>query len=142
MTLQPDEFVPQVNKRVKELRDAKRKGKDAGEEVFKAHAYLQKAGDVKAEYDGFEIGKVLVTKHELTTAQQGWEMAISWALHMDPDSVTGQEVRDVERKSEKKEQSKKSKAESTAKNAKKAQEKAAEASLAAEKAQKELAASQ
>lgn len=141
MTLQPDEFVPQVNKRVKELRDAKRKGKDAGEEVFAAHAYLQKAGDVKAEYDGFEIGKSLVAKHGLTTAQQGWEMAVSWALHMDPDSIEGQKVRDVERKAEKKEQSKSKKAESTAKKAKKAQERAAAASLAAEEAQKELAAS-
>jgi ParB family chromosome partitioning protein len=133
MTLKPDEFVPQVNKRVKEIRDAKRKGKDAGPEEFQAHAYLQKAGDVKAEFDGFE--------HGLTTAQQGWDMAISWCLHMDPDSQEGQKVRDAERKAEKADQSKKNKAEAATKKAKKAQEKAAEAALAAEAAQKELAAS-
>ncbi len=141
MTEQPDVFVPQVNKRVKELRDAKRKGKDAGPEQFQPVAYLQKAGDVKAEYDGFAVGKSLVAKHGLTTAQQGWEMAIQWALHMDPDSVEGQKVRDVERKAEKAETSKVKNAEKTAKKAESAKKKAQEAEAAAEKAQKELAAS-
>lgn len=140
MTLQPDEFVPQVNKRVKEIRDAKRKGKDANPEKFQPVAYLQKAGDVKAEFDGFAVGKSLVSKHKLTSAQQGWEMAITWSLHMDPDSVKAQEVRDKERKSDKADESKKKKAEQATKKAEVTKKKAAEAAVAAEVAQKELAA--
>jgi ParB/RepB/Spo0J family partition protein len=136
MTLSPDEFVPAANARAKELRDAKRQGKDAGDVEFQPTVHLQKLADLKTEMASGQIAGVLCDG--LSTAEEGFNMAIKWALHMDPQSVEAQRAKDEERKRLKAEQKQKREAEKLKKKA----EKAAKAQAEVEEAQKALAESE
>lgn len=138
MTEQPDVFVPQVNSRVKEIKEARRKGKDATAAEFQPVAHLQKLKDVRSEMDSGEIGSMLCSKHGVEGAVEGFAMAVKWMLHLDPDSVEAQRVKDAERKAARAEAAKKKKAERAAKKAEAAQKKAEEAAKAAEDAKASL----
>lgn len=136
MTDAPDKFIPQVNTRVKEIREAKRKGKDAADAVFQPVAFLQKMKDVKAEVETGDIAKALCKG--LTTPAEGFAMASKWFLHLDPQSVEAQKVKDIERKAARVEAKKKRDAERAVKKAETAKAKSAEAAIAAEKAKEVL----
>jgi len=120
MTLSPDEFVPAANQRMKEIREAKRKGQDAGEVEFQPVAFMQKMKDIKEELESAEIANVLC--EGLSTAAEGFQMAIKWCLHLDPKSVEIQVAKDEERKAQREEAKKKKAAEKAAKAAAKAEE--------------------
>jgi len=96
MTLPPDEFVPAANARLKEIRDAKRKGTDASEAEFQPVAFMQKMKDVKDELDKGAIAKSLCIG--LFSSEEGFKMAIQWMLHLDPRSVEVQKAKDDARK--------------------------------------------
>ena len=135
MTQQPDEFVPAVNARVKEIRDAKRKGQDAEAAVFQPVAFMQKLKDIKDEMDARTIGKALIKATGVKTATDGFDLAIKWVLHLDPKSVEAQKAKDEERKAlkaEKKKDRDKVKAEKKAAKAKEAADAAAKAAAALE----------
>lgn len=136
MTEAPDKFIPQVNSRVKELREAKRKGKDAEDAVFQPVAFLQKLKDVKTEVETGNAGKVLCKG--LQTAEQGFAMATKWFLHLDPLSVEAQKVKDIERKAARIEAKKVRDAERAVKKKEAADVAAKEAAVAAEKAKEIL----
>ena len=131
MTLPPDEFCPAANARMKELREAKRKGTDAGAAEFQAVAFMQKMKDVKDELDKGEIAQSLCAG--LTTAQEGFAMAIKWMLHLDPRSTEVQKAKDDARKQQRDAAAQKRLVEAADKKAKKAQ-------IAAEEAEKAKAA--
>lgn len=131
MTMPPDEFVPAANARMKEIREAKRKGVDAGDIVFEPVAFMQKMKDIKEELEAGAISAILC--EGLTTAQEGFDMAIKWALHLDPKSVEAQVAKDEERKAQRAEAKKKKAAEKAAKKVEKlkeAEKEAAEAQAA------------
>ena len=132
MTLAPDEFVPAVNARVKEIRDANRKGADAADAVFAPVAFMQKMKDIKDELDNGAISKVLT--EGLSTPAEGFKRAIEWALHLDPKSIEVQKAKDDQRKQDRAEAKKKKDIERAEKTAKKAKE----AAEAAEKAKAAL----
>jgi len=96
MTQPPDEFVPVVNDRVKEIRDSKRKGKDAKPQVFQPVAFMQKMKDIKVEMESPDIGGTLC--NGLRTPLDGFTMAVRWMLHLDPQSIAIQKAKDDERK--------------------------------------------
>jgi len=98
LILAPDEFVPAVNNRVKELKDAKRKGEAAGEAVFKPAAYMQTIKVVKDELDKGAIAQSLCAG--LTSPIEGFKMAINWMLHLDPKSVEVQKAKEDARRQE------------------------------------------
>lgn len=136
MTLPPDEFVPAANTRMKEIREAKRKGQEAGDAEFHPVAFMQKMKDFKDEKDSGEISKILC--EGLNTPEEGFARAIEWALHLDPKSVEAQVAKDDQRKAEKAEAQKKRDLEKAKKKAEKlevAQKEAAEAQAALEKDQ-------
>jgi len=132
MTQQPDEFVPAVNARVKEIREAKRAGQDAAPAEFQPVAFMQKLTDIKTELESGAVAKVLC--QGLKTPADGFAMAVKWALHLDPKSVEAQKAKDEERKQKVEEQKKKREAEKAKKRAEKAKEKAEEAAKAAAEA--------
>ncbi len=134
MTLPPDEFVPAANGRLKEIKEAKRQGKDADDSTFQAVGHLQKMKDVKSEMESGEIGKSLIKSQGIKTAQDAWNMAIKWCLHLDPIGVSEQERRDAERKVERTEAKKKRDAERATQKAAKLKKESAEAATAAEAA--------
>jgi ParB family chromosome partitioning protein len=100
MTLPPDEFNPIVTGRLKEINDAKRKGKKAEEAEFQPVAFMQKMKDIKAEMEAQEIKPILCDG--LQTPQEGFDMALKWVLHIDPKSVEQQRAEDEERKAARK----------------------------------------
>lgn len=124
-TQQPDEFVPMISQRVKELREAARQGREAEPQEFQPTAHLQKSGDIKAELQTGEVAKVLCAG--LNSAPEGFNAAIKWVLHLDEKSVEAQKARYEERQKAKAERAEKRKAEAAAKKAEKAKKAAEEA---------------
>jgi len=132
-TMAPDEFVPAVQTRVKEIREAKRKGKDAGPQEFQPVAFLQKLKDIKTELDAGAAADSLIAATGVNTAKDGFLLGIKWVLHLDPKSVEDQKAKDEARKKERAEAKKKRDAEKAKKKAEKAAKKAEEAAEAAKK---------
>lgn len=107
LTEQPAVFAPLVNVRVKEINEAKRKGREAAGEKFVAVAHLRKLKEQEEEIQtgtaaGIAKGKGLITN----TAD--FQAGVKWALHLDPDSVTDAEAR-YEAKKKDRESNKKAK---------------------------------
>jgi len=138
ITLPPDEFVPAVNARVKEIKEAKRQGKDPNAQAFQPVAHMQKLGDLKSEMETGEIGKVLCQECGAKTPLDGFALGVKWSLHMDPKSIEIQKGKDEERKKEREEAKQKREAEKADKKAVEAKKKAEEAAIAAEKAKEAL----
>jgi ParB/RepB/Spo0J family partition protein len=138
-TLPPDEFIPATAARLKEIREARRKGKDAAPAEFQPVPHLQKLKTMKEELETNAMGQMLCEKHGPGSMVEGFALAIAWTLHMDPDSVEAQKVKDEERKKERAEKKKKRDAEKAAKKAEKLKKELAEATAMAEKASEEVA---
>ena len=138
MTESPDEFVPKVNDRVKEIREANRKGKDAGEQEFQPVAHLQKLRDIKSELEENEIGPELIKRNNVSTPQEAFTLALKWVLHLDPDSVEEQKQKDEERKKQREEAKRQREAAKQEKEAEKKRKEAEEAAQAAEEAKSAL----
>jgi ParB/RepB/Spo0J family partition protein len=124
---QPSEFVPAVTQRQKELAEAKRAGKAAAPAEFVAQARLRKLSELKDENGAAEIGPALTAQFGVTTAAEGFALAIAWALNLDPTSVSAGKAKWQEAKSARDEERKKNAA---AREAKRAQEAAAKAEKA------------
>jgi len=131
MTEAPNAFVPKVNGRVKEIKDAKRKGKDASTAEFTPAAHLQKLSAFKEELDSPKIGPALVKKLKIKTPEDGFAMGVKWALHLDPESIEAGKAKYEAQKEAKAEAAKRRAAE-------RAEKKAAEAAEAAAKAKEDL----
>jgi ParB/RepB/Spo0J family partition protein len=124
MTQPPDEFVPAVNARVKEIREAKRKGADASSAEFIPVAHMRKMKDVKLEMETPEIGPALLKSTGTKKADDAFALAIKWMLHLDQESVKVQAA-EYEERAKKKEEAKKASAVKRAKASEtKAKEKA------------------
>jgi len=140
MTQNPDEFIPAVQSRVKEIKEARRAGKDAGEAGFVPTPHFQKSKDVKDELTSGNVCKALVKKHSLKSAEEGFQMAIKWVLHMDPESVASQEAKYEATKKAREDEKAKKAAEKAKKDQEKAKAKMEEAAKAAAEAEAALAA--
>ena len=141
-TKAPDEFIPLVNKRVKEIKDAAKAGREAAPQVFEPVAYMQKMKAIKTELETAEIGPALCKEHIKTTTKDGataainaFALAIAWCMHLDPESQSVQIEADKVRCAERDEK----KAIRQAASKKKA---AAKAKVNAEKAEKEAEAAE
>ena len=139
MTLPPDEFVPQVQNRVKEIREAKRKGEDAAPQEFQPIAHVQKIKDIKDELTGLSVAKTLVTELKITDPVVAFQLALKWVLHLDPKSVEVQKADDDARRQARDEARKRRSEEKIVKDAEKKKIKAAEAAKEAEEAAAALA---
>lgn len=125
MTMQPQEFVPTVNGRIKELRDAKRQGRAATPAEFVPVARLRKVGEVKEEFQQGTVGKVLCAELKPKSVEEAFALGVAWALHMDPASVAAdrqkdkeaREAREAEKEKRKKEREEKAKQEAASKAA-------------------------
>lgn len=125
MTLSPGEFVPTVNARTKEIRAARRAGNDESPAEFIPVAHLQKMTVIKQEIEDGKIGDGIIKRHKVKGEKDAFKMALSWVLHLDPDSVDAAKAKEEERKARLAEQRSKAKAEQKEKKAKAAAEKAA-----------------
>lgn len=139
MTSPPDEFIPAANNRVKEIREAKRKGENAADTVFTPVAFMQKMKDVKDEMAHNTIGSTVCKSSGAKSAADGFAACIHWILHLDPDSAKEQARKDEERKAERAVAKQKRDSDRASKKADKTKKDAADAAQAATEAQKVLA---
>lgn len=137
MTMPPQQFTPTVNARVKELRDAKRKGKDASPEEFQPVPMLRGRSDIVNELENHGDEARLIG--DCGSIEAAFQMALKWVLSIDPQSADLQQAKDEERKAERKRQSEKSTAERTRKRAEKAAKRAVELDEEADKLEAEEA---
>jgi len=133
MTMAPDEFVPAVQSRVKEIKEAKRKGEDAAPQEFVPVAFMQKLKDIKTQLESGDAAVELVAATGVNTPVEGFQLGIKWVLHLDPKSIEDQKAKDEARKAERAEAAKKRKAERAKKKAENAAKKAQEAADEAKK---------
>jgi len=129
-TLPPTEFVPKVQQRVKQIRDAKRKGQDAGEREFSPVAFMQKMSAIREATEKADVVDAIVKATGAASASDGFKAALAWVLHLDPFSVKDQKAKYEASKAKRDEARKKKAQEKASKNKAKAEEalkKAAEA---------------
>ena len=134
MTENPSIFMPAVNTRRKELRDAARKGTDAKPAEFQPVAHLQKLKDIKDERDNSQLRDTVLKDLGAKSAADGWSAALSWVLHLDPKSADAQKVKQDQRDKEREDAKQRRAAERADKKAKDAADKAVELKAEAEKA--------
>lgn len=87
MTATSDEFVPTVNARAKEIRDAKRAGRKASDSVFVATPKLQKIAHLVEILSSNDVATELCVNQKIKTPVDGFKLGIAYALHLDPISV-------------------------------------------------------
>ncbi len=104
------EFSAKVSERVKELKDAKRKGAAAQKTEFEPVAHLRKISELKSVVDGDEVEGLDTLIRDLGPAE-AFVMAIRWSLHLDPESVAKQKAEWDARVAERDERAKKRQAE-------------------------------
>jgi ParB family chromosome partitioning protein len=132
MTQPPDEFLPAVNARIKEIKEAKRKGLDAAPQEFQPVAFMQKMKDIKEELENRQVGAALIRATGVATPEDAFHLAIQWVLHLDVKSVSVQKAKDDERAKVREVAVEKRKEEKTKKLKEKADKAAAEAAKAME----------
>jgi ParB/RepB/Spo0J family partition protein len=102
MTQDPGEFTAAVAARVKTIKEARKKGKPEGPVVFEPVAHARKWAEIKTEFLNKAMRDSIINRNKLTSAAEGWDMAIAWCSNMDPDSQAHQradhEARETENK--------------------------------------------
>ncbi|TRZ53741.1 MAG: ParB/RepB/Spo0J family partition protein [Dehalococcoidia bacterium] len=89
-TMTPEEFIPKINTRVKEIKDAKRKGEDPSKTVFAPAEFMQKVTAIRDERETGAIADSLIAEAGATTAKEGFVLALNWILHADAFSIQEQ----------------------------------------------------
>lgn len=130
MTMGAEEFIPTVNARAKELRDAARAGRKAAPAEFTPIARCQKMSDLKNELESPSVGPDLVKANRVKTPAAGFALGVAWTLHLDPTSVEVQRAKAEAKAQALVDAKKKRDADRTAKRADEAKKAAAEAAAA------------
>lgn len=97
-TMGAEEFVPLVQSRVKELKEAAKQGRAAKSDKFVALPRLQKMSALKAEFENPVVGPGLCKKYGVKSGTEGFALGVAWAVNLDPTSI---EVRKAEAEAKK-----------------------------------------
>jgi len=130
ITMGVEEFIPTINARAKELRDAARAGKRAAPAEFIPIARVQKMSELKNELENPTIGPELIRSCKVKTAIDGFALGVAWVLNLDPNSVEVQRTKAEAKKQAVNELKKKRAADRAATKAEEAKQAAAEAAAA------------
>ena len=98
MTTTPDQFVPAVHQRKKEMEKAKREGRDPAPTEFVATPYARKVKELNEEMTSFAAGQEAISRHGLSNPAETWAFAIQWVMNMDPDSLARRKKEDDDRR--------------------------------------------
>lgn len=97
MTMPPDEFKAKVDARLKEIRSAKREGRDPdAKQDFVAVPKLRKIGELKEAVENSGLISAIIG--DATDPVIAGRNAILWAIRLDESSVNEQKSKDDERK--------------------------------------------
>lgn len=130
-TEEPQVFVAAANERAKEIRDARRKGRDASPPEFQPTAHMRKLKELKEELETSSAASAIVAQEGASSAEEGFAAGIKWALNLDKASVEAQQAKWEADQQAKAEARKKREAEKARKKAEKAAKAAEEAQQAA-----------
>jgi ParB family chromosome partitioning protein len=81
------EFVPAVQKFVKEIKDAARQGRSVDTNAFMVVPHLQKISDIKGELENSKVADILLSNTNTTDPKEAFLLGLKWALHLDPLSI-------------------------------------------------------
>jgi len=87
ITMDVSEFVPMVQSRAKELRDAKRQGRSATPAVFVPGPRLRKMSELTTENTSPVVGPQLCARLGIDDAAAGFALGVAWAINLDPVTV-------------------------------------------------------
>lgn len=132
-TMSPQEFVPTAAQRVKELKDAKRQGRQPASTEFVPVAHVRKIGEIKDELNSKAVARALVHELQINDPVAAFSKGIEWVLHMDEASIAVAKQKDLDRKKEDEAKKVKRDAERNAKKLADAQAKAEELKTALSK---------
>jgi len=83
----PSEFVPRAQARIKEIRDAQRAGRTAGEVAFEPQARARKRTELVAELENPKMIPAIIKQGNIKDPIKAAHEAIKWALQLDDSSV-------------------------------------------------------
>lgn len=126
-TEEPQVFVGAVNNRLKEIKEAKRQGREAAPSVYTPTPHLQKVSAIKEMMDSESDATAIISGSDVSTVVGAFQLGLQWALHLDPTSIAAGEAKWNAQQQAKAEAKERRKAEREAK-------KAAAAAAAADKA--------
>ncbi len=86
MTQSPKEFCPQADARVKEIKEANRKGKKAGEAKFEPRSHARKLKEIQAASADRSFAQKMVSSNSVSDPVDAFLLALNWAQHLDPAS--------------------------------------------------------
>lgn len=119
MTQPPDEFIPAVDKRVKEIKEAERKGRDAKPAEFQPVAVLRKLREIKEEAESGQNLTEVINTQQPKDMLEAAILGVKWAINLDPLSIEAQKKREEERKQQREEAKKQRDAKKAKKKARK-----------------------
>ena len=90
MTQTPQEFVPSIQARIKEIRDARRKGSSPEESQFVPVAHLQKISSIKSEMDNLSVVGAAIDNAGVSSPAEVAKITLAWVLHLDNTSIAEQ----------------------------------------------------
>ncbi len=120
IAMPPAQFAATVNARAKDIRDAKRQGRQAGAAVFEPVAILKSRKDLLTELEGGANAANIIKLAGIDILEDAFYLGLQWALTLDPTGVNTQTALEEERKDElerRREANKLKKRESKAKDA-------------------------
>jgi len=100
LTDKSNEFTSVVAQRVKEIKDARREGREPRSQEFVAIERAQSLSDLKAERSTFAKLAAVLKQAGAKTPEQGAKACLDWVLRMDTQSVEEQKVKYEQKKKE------------------------------------------
>lgn len=146
-TTPAEQFSQQALERAKQIREANRKGQDAGEEKFAPTFHIRKKQEIEGEIKAPTAAQALInslgieakSKNKMEAAVAGFILGLQWVGSSDPQTLTARKQKWEEQRKKNAEDKIRRNAEKTDKRAKEANERATKAQSDAAKA-KEAAA--
>ena len=100
LTDKTNEFTATVASRVKEIKDAKREGREPRAQEFVPVERAQSLADLKAERSSLKNLKGVLERAKAQTAEDGARLTLDWVLHMDEHSIEEQRAKYEQKKQE------------------------------------------
>lgn len=95
-----DVFVPTVNARIKEIKEARKKGLAASAETFTPVAHARSVTDLKKEFENGTIAAAMVSAGRITSVES-FKAGIAYAIKLDEDTIAAAQEKWAASKQEK-----------------------------------------
>jgi len=99
-TEKPSEFVPRVQQRIKEIREANRAGKSAAKVGFVPTPKLRKRSELVTELESPKIVPAMIKASGVKTPIDAANLILKWVLNMDDASVEASKAKYEQRQKE------------------------------------------